>query len=46
MPSVVRFDKLTTLDRKVIAGRLGEAAPEWLDAHRTDFFGVFGFDRR
>ena len=43
VPSVVRFDKLATLDLEVIAGRLGEAPAAWLDAHRAAFFGVFGF---
>ena len=28
--SVVRFDKLATLDRSVIAGKLRDAPPEWL----------------
>ena len=41
--SVVRFDKLATLDLGVIAGKLGDAPPEWLGAHRATFFGVFGF---
>ena len=43
VPSLVRFDKLATLDRSVIAGKLGAAPPDWLHAHRTVFFGVFGF---
>lgn len=43
VPSVVRFDKLTTLDLGVIAGRLGAAPTAWLDAHAATFFGVFGF---
>ncbi|MCB4824574.1 type II toxin-antitoxin system PemK/MazF family toxin [Roseicella aerolata] len=43
VPSVVRFDKLATLDLGVIAGRLGAAPAAWLDAHRATFFGVFGF---
>ena len=43
IPSVVRFDKLATLDRAVIAGKLGDAPAEWLDSHRATFFGVFGF---
>jgi mRNA interferase MazF len=30
--SVVRFDKLATLDRSVIAGRLGAAPADWLAA--------------
>jgi len=42
--STVRFDKLATLDKAVITGRLGNAAADWLAAHRSTFFGVFGFD--
>jgi mRNA interferase MazF len=41
--SAVRFDKLATLDRSVIAGQLGIAPPEWLVAQRSRFFNVFGF---
>jgi len=44
VPSVVRFDKLATLDRSVIAGRLGAAPGEWLVAHSAEFFAVFGFE--
>jgi mRNA interferase MazF len=44
VPSVVQFDKLATLDRPVITGRLGAAPPAWLAANRAVFFGVFGFD--
>lgn len=43
--SVVRFDKLATLDRSVIAGKLGDAPPAWLFAQSSVFFGVFGFGR-
>jgi mRNA interferase MazF len=43
VPSVVRFDKLATLDRSVIVGRLGAAPADWLAANRAHFFGVFGF---
>ena len=43
--SVVRFDKLATLDRSVIAGKLGDAPPEWLAAQRLAFYGGFGFVR-
>jgi mRNA interferase MazF len=41
--SVVRFDKLATLDRSVIAGKLGAASDDWLLAQRATFFDVFGF---
>jgi mRNA interferase MazF len=43
LPSLVRFDKLATLDRSVIAGKIGAAPADWLHAHRAVFFGVFGF---
>ena len=43
--SVVRFDKLATLDRSVIAGKLGDAPADWLAAQRAVFFGVFGFSQ-
>ena len=43
VPSVVRFDKLATLDRAVIAGKIGEAPVSWLQTQRAVFFNVFGF---
>ena len=43
VPSVVRFDKLATLNPAVIVGKLGDAPVAWLDVHRGAFFGVFGF---
>lgn len=44
VPSVVRFDKLATVDRSVIAGKLGAAPATWLAIHQSTFLGVFGFD--
>jgi mRNA interferase MazF len=41
--STVRFDKLATLDKSVITGRIGNAPAAWLAAQRATFFGVFGF---
>jgi mRNA interferase MazF len=41
--SVVRFDKLATLDRSVIAGTIGNAPADWLATQQATFFGVFGF---
>ncbi len=41
--SAVRFDKLATLERSIIAGRLGAAPLDWLVLHRARFFNVFGF---
>ena len=43
VPSVIRSDKLATLNLSVVARRLGEAPVAWLKAHRADFSGVFGF---
>ena len=45
VPSVVRFDKIATLDPAVISGKLGDAPASWLVAHRAAFFGVFGFSQ-
>lgn len=43
VPSLVRFDKLATIHRTIIVGRLGDADPAWLAMQRPVFFGVFGF---
>jgi mRNA interferase MazF len=43
VPSLVRFDKLATLDRSVIAGKIGAAPADWLRAYQAVFFGVSGF---
>ncbi len=45
VPSVVRFDKLSTIDVSIIAGRLGNADPAWLASSRAAFYGVFGFSK-
>ena len=41
--STVRFDKLATLEKSVIAGRIGNAPADWLAAQKATFYGVFGF---
>ncbi|MGA9867894.1 MAG: type II toxin-antitoxin system PemK/MazF family toxin [Acetobacteraceae bacterium] len=43
VPSLVRFDKVATLNRSVIGGKLGQATAGWLATHRQTFHGVFGF---
>lgn len=43
VPSVVRFDKIATLDKSVFTEKLGDAPAAWLTAHCGTFFGVFGF---
>lgn len=44
VPSIVRFDKIVTLETQVIAGKLGEADAPFLQSAAPIFFGVFGFD--
>lgn len=41
--SFVRFDKLVTLETSVIAGKLGDAEPSFLEAAKPIFQNVFGF---
>ena len=41
--STVRFDKRATLEKSVIAGRIGNAPTDWLTAQKATFFGAFGF---
>jgi len=43
--SAVRFDKIATLNGVVIAGKLGDASPRWLERHAPAFFAVFGFSQ-
>lgn len=44
VPSMVRFDKIATIHKDIIAGRLGEADAAWLADARRVFLGVFGFE--
>jgi mRNA interferase MazF len=46
VPSAVRFDKLATLEKRIIAGKLGDAEPSFLKKAGPVLFGVFGFDPR
>lgn len=43
--SMVRFDKVVTLETRIIAGKIGDAEPDFLSAARPVFFGVFGFGK-
>lgn len=43
--SLVRFDKIATLDKHIVAGRIGDADSKWLADAQSVFFGVFGFAR-
>ena len=45
VPSLVRFDKIATIDKRIIAGRIGSADPAWLSRNRDTFLSVFGFER-
>lgn len=42
-PSLVRFDKIATLDRGIVLGELGRVDPVVLRRQRKTFLGVFGF---
>lgn len=41
--SSVRFDKIATINKEIIAGRIGNADPGWLTDASKVFFNVFGF---
>ena len=41
--SLARFDKIATINKAIIAGRIGEAEAARLTDARKVFFGVFGF---
>ena len=41
--SFIRFDKIATLDKKIILGELGEIPSEVLAKQRNIFYSVFGF---
>jgi mRNA interferase MazF len=41
--SIVRFDKLATLEKRVVVGKIGDAEADFLRAARSVFLGVFGF---
>ena len=41
--SFVRFDKIATVDCRIILGELGRIEPQALRKHRKKFVGVFGF---
>jgi mRNA interferase MazF len=45
VPSRVQFDKIATLERGVIAGRLGAMPEDFMIEHKALFLGLFGFDR-
>ena len=42
VPSLVRFDKIATLDKRIVLGAIGSLPPEWLKKHRKEFLSVFG----
>ena len=46
IPSMIGFDKLATLERAAMAGKIGDVPVEWLTSHRKTFFAVFGFGQR
>lgn len=44
--SAIRFDKIATLDKKVILGELGVADTDLLRKNKSMFLRIFGFDER
>ena len=43
LQSVVRFDKIATLNKRVVFGEIGQASSSWLQNNKDKFFAVFGF---
>ncbi|MBF0305673.1 MAG: hypothetical protein HQL41_08505 [Alphaproteobacteria bacterium] len=43
MPSRVQFDKIATLERGIIAGRVGAMPTDFMAAHESLFLSLFGF---
>jgi len=43
IPSIIGFDKLATLERAAMAGKIGDAPVEWLTLSPQDFFRGFRF---
>ena len=41
--SVIRFDKIATLNKKLILGELGEISRDFLIKHKAEFYKTFGF---
>ena len=41
--SWVQFDKIATLERGVISGRIGAMPSDFMRSHQQLFFGLFGF---
>jgi len=41
--SMVRFDKLATLEKRIVSGKLGSVNSAFLAAAKPVFLGVFGF---
>ncbi len=42
VPSLIRFDKIATLDRRIALGVLGRVSAEWLTLHKSALLSVFG----
>ncbi len=43
VPSCVQFDKIATLERSVVAGRMGTMPDDFMAAHKQLFLNLFGF---
>lgn len=41
--SAIRLDKIATLDKKVILGKLGQLPKDFLRRYQKHFYNIFGF---
>lgn len=42
-PSVIRLDKIATIDKKIILGELGKVNENFFTENKQKFFNIFGF---
>lgn len=42
LPSLIRFDKIATLDKRIVLGAIGSVGHDWLKKHQKEFLDVFG----
>ena len=43
VPSVVRFDKIATLEKNIVLGELGKVDDNFFQKYQQNFFDVFAF---
>ena len=45
VPTLVRLDKIATLEAQIVVGKIGDAEEDFLRTAAPVFFGVFGFGK-